>query len=372
MEAGRPPGDRKLTSIGPHAIALETTQTQTPNIGMTRGRPIGNRVRHGVCLLSREGPRGDGHACLAPLSPAARESLCRVPHGAARPDRVCFVAVVPSSPTMAASSVTLPSNCSSAHGIFSFSPANVISAVKQKSAFAPVVRPQASPPPSCTSANGNGLQGEGGARLGPGGAGSGSPGGTVPRASRGQAGPRGQGGDRAGCVPGRQESWPFLWHILGGLAAPPPLHAPCGPPRGVPSPARSSEMTPRFLSSQHSLCPPGEAGAGLRSGPFCAQAPPGAPAATASLFRGSGVPQGPVEGQCAPCRAHLRAACPPGPGPTGQSPSRPGRPCRGQWAWAVPGGAGFSVSPPKTQGEGLAPRAEGGAARTQLLPAGTR
>ncbi|XP_077933085.1 transcription factor COE3 isoform X8 [Halichoerus grypus] len=67
--------------------------------------------------------------------------------------------VVPSSPTMAASSVTLPSNCSGTHSIFSFSPANVISAVKQKSAFAPVVRPQASPPPSCTSANGNGLQG---------------------------------------------------------------------------------------------------------------------------------------------------------------------------------------------------------------------
>ncbi|XP_043912254.1 transcription factor COE3 isoform X3 [Protopterus annectens] len=66
--------------------------------------------------------------------------------------------IVPSSPTMAASSVTLPSNCSSTHGIFSFSPANVISAVKQKSAFAPVVRPQASPPPSCTSANANGLQ----------------------------------------------------------------------------------------------------------------------------------------------------------------------------------------------------------------------
>uniref|UniRef100_A0A8D3BPA8 EBF transcription factor 3a n=1 Tax=Scophthalmus maximus TaxID=52904 RepID=A0A8D3BPA8_SCOMX len=38
----------------------------------------------------------------------------------------------------------------------------IVSAVKQKSAFAPVVRPQASPPPSCTSANGNGLQGEGG------------------------------------------------------------------------------------------------------------------------------------------------------------------------------------------------------------------
>lgn len=40
--------------------------------------------------------------------------------------------------------------------------------MKQKSAFAPVVRPQASPPPSCTSANGNGLQGE--RRRSPGGA----------------------------------------------------------------------------------------------------------------------------------------------------------------------------------------------------------
>uniref|UniRef100_A0A672JE97 Transcription factor COE3 n=1 Tax=Salarias fasciatus TaxID=181472 RepID=A0A672JE97_SALFA len=36
----------------------------------------------------------------------------------------------------------------------------IASTVKQKSAFAPVVRPQASPPPSCTSANGNGLQGD--------------------------------------------------------------------------------------------------------------------------------------------------------------------------------------------------------------------
>uniref|UniRef100_A0A4W5NAC8 EBF transcription factor 1 n=1 Tax=Hucho hucho TaxID=62062 RepID=A0A4W5NAC8_9TELE len=54
----------------------------------------------------------------------------------------------------------LPSNCSSSSGIFSFSPANMVSAVKQKSAFAPVVRPQTSPPPTCTSTNGNGLQGE--------------------------------------------------------------------------------------------------------------------------------------------------------------------------------------------------------------------
>uniref|UniRef100_A0A668V0L3 Transcription factor COE4 n=1 Tax=Oreochromis aureus TaxID=47969 RepID=A0A668V0L3_OREAU len=69
-------------------------------------------------------------------------------------------AIVPSSPTMA-SSTSLPSNCSSSSGIFSFSPANMVSAaVKQKSAFAPVVRPQNSPPPTCTSANANSLQGK--------------------------------------------------------------------------------------------------------------------------------------------------------------------------------------------------------------------
>lgn len=66
-------------------------------------------------------------------------------------------AIVPSSPTMA-SSTSLPSNCSNSTGIFSFSPANMVSAVKQKSAFAPVIRPQSSPPPTCTSTNGNGLQ----------------------------------------------------------------------------------------------------------------------------------------------------------------------------------------------------------------------
>ncbi|CAL8365409.1 unnamed protein product [Lota lota] len=67
-------------------------------------------------------------------------------------------AIVPSSPTMA-SSTSLPSNCSSSSGVFSFSPANMVSAaVKQKSAFAPVVRASSSPPPSCTGANGNGLQ----------------------------------------------------------------------------------------------------------------------------------------------------------------------------------------------------------------------
>uniref|UniRef100_A0AAR2KHU9 IPT/TIG domain-containing protein n=1 Tax=Pygocentrus nattereri TaxID=42514 RepID=A0AAR2KHU9_PYGNA len=44
-------------------------------------------------------------------------------------------------------------------GSSSFSPLHMISAVKQKSAFAPVVRPQTSPPPTCTSTNGSSLQG---------------------------------------------------------------------------------------------------------------------------------------------------------------------------------------------------------------------
>uniref|UniRef100_A0A8C4D9Z3 EBF transcription factor 3 n=2 Tax=Eupercaria TaxID=1489922 RepID=A0A8C4D9Z3_DICLA len=57
---------------------------------------------------------------------------------------------VPSSPGfLNGSSANSPYG---SEGLFSF--------IKQKSAFAPVVRPQASPPPSCTSANGNGLQGE--------------------------------------------------------------------------------------------------------------------------------------------------------------------------------------------------------------------
>ncbi|XP_023676267.1 transcription factor COE3a isoform X13 [Brienomyrus brachyistius] len=43
-------------------------------------------------------------------------------------------------------------------GFLNGSTANSPYGMKQKSAFAPVVRPQASPPPSCTSANGNGLQ----------------------------------------------------------------------------------------------------------------------------------------------------------------------------------------------------------------------
>lgn len=163
MEAGHPRGDSKLTSHGPREIALEA-QTKSDPSGAAQLEPSPTRAF--ACCPESGHARDAARSCRGPGGPRA---LCAVPPAhAARPDRVCFVAVVPSSPTMAASSVTLPSNCSGAHGIFSFSPANVISAVKQKSAFAPVVRPQASPPPSCTSANGNGLQGEGRARPRPG------------------------------------------------------------------------------------------------------------------------------------------------------------------------------------------------------------
>ncbi|XP_053560355.1 transcription factor COE3-like isoform X2 [Bombina bombina] len=69
-------------------------------------------------------------------------------------------AIMPSSPPLGASSITIPSSGNSAtpSGVFSFSPVNMISAVKQKSAFAPVVRPQTSSPPNCTSSSANSLQ----------------------------------------------------------------------------------------------------------------------------------------------------------------------------------------------------------------------
>nr|XP_020861107.1 transcription factor COE4 isoform X2 [Phascolarctos cinereus] len=67
-------------------------------------------------------------------------------------------AIMPSSPPLAAaSSISLPAAAPTT-SVFSFSPVNMISAVKQKSAFAPVVRPPGSPPPACASTNGSALQ----------------------------------------------------------------------------------------------------------------------------------------------------------------------------------------------------------------------
>uniref|UniRef100_A0A8D1THG9 Transcription factor COE4 n=1 Tax=Sus scrofa TaxID=9823 RepID=A0A8D1THG9_PIG len=69
-------------------------------------------------------------------------------------------AIMPSSPPLAAaSSVSLPAAAPTT-SVFSFSPVNMISAVKQRSAFAPVLRPPSSPPQACPRAHGEGLPGE--------------------------------------------------------------------------------------------------------------------------------------------------------------------------------------------------------------------
>ncbi|EHB04281.1 Transcription factor COE4 [Heterocephalus glaber] len=66
-------------------------------------------------------------------------------------------AIMPSSPPLAAaSSMSLPAAAPTT-SVFSFSPVNMISAVKQRSAFAPVLRPPSSPPSACPRAHGEGL-----------------------------------------------------------------------------------------------------------------------------------------------------------------------------------------------------------------------
>lgn len=70
--------------------------------------------------------------------PLAKRGLC-----------ICFP-VMSSSPTVGSSSTS---------SILPFS-SSVFPAVKQKSAFAPVIRPQGSPSPACSSGNGNGFRGK--------------------------------------------------------------------------------------------------------------------------------------------------------------------------------------------------------------------
>ncbi|CAH6787880.1 Ebf4 [Phodopus roborovskii] len=66
-------------------------------------------------------------------------------------------AIMPSSPPLAAaSSMSLPAAAPTT-SVFSFSPVNMISAVKQRSAFAPVLRPPSSPSQACPRAHREGL-----------------------------------------------------------------------------------------------------------------------------------------------------------------------------------------------------------------------
>ncbi|KAM4678111.1 transcription factor COE1 isoform 3-T3 [Discoglossus pictus] len=122
---------RNTSSVSPHSYVPSTTPQQTNYSSVT---------------TSMNGYGNTAMSNLAGSPTFLNGSAANSPY-----------AIVPSSPTMA-SSTSLQSNCSSSSGIFSFSPANMVSAVKQKSAFAPVVRPQASPPPTCTSSNGTSLQ----------------------------------------------------------------------------------------------------------------------------------------------------------------------------------------------------------------------
>ncbi|OWK07644.1 hypothetical protein Celaphus_00008795 [Cervus elaphus hippelaphus] len=148
------PGVRTTAGSGPRSVTRRSPNRIGTKPGLPNWNPKSTQALDDACCP--ESGRARDISCLrcGPRLQARPGAPCRVAVAASR-----VLTLVPSSPTVAASSVALPSNCSSTHGIFSFSPANVISAVKQKSAFAPVVRPQASPPPSCTSANGNGLQG---------------------------------------------------------------------------------------------------------------------------------------------------------------------------------------------------------------------
>uniref|UniRef100_A0A7N8WX24 EBF transcription factor 1 n=1 Tax=Mastacembelus armatus TaxID=205130 RepID=A0A7N8WX24_9TELE len=133
------------THVGPEVYLYRSTSSVSPHGYVPSSTP--QQSSYSSVSTSMNGYANSGMATLGTSPNFLNGSAGNSPY-----------AIVPSSPTMA-SSTSLPSNCSSSSGIFSFSPANMVSAaVKQKSAFAPVVRPQNSPPPTCTSANANSLQ----------------------------------------------------------------------------------------------------------------------------------------------------------------------------------------------------------------------
>ncbi|XP_023616035.1 transcription factor COE4 [Myotis lucifugus] len=72
------------------------------------------------------------------------------------PGRFVYTVMPSSPPLAAASSMSLPAAAPTT-SVFSFSPVNMISAVKQRSAFAPVLRPPSSPTQACPRAHGEGL-----------------------------------------------------------------------------------------------------------------------------------------------------------------------------------------------------------------------
>ena len=115
----------------------------------------------------RQDPGPPPHPPL-PHPPVTPLLLHDPPHFTDRsPLSVCSLVAAPPPPvglpSYLSSLVFLTSSSSASSaliGPYSFSPVHMVSAVKQKSAFAPVVRPQTSPPPTCTTTNGSNLQGE--------------------------------------------------------------------------------------------------------------------------------------------------------------------------------------------------------------------
>uniref|UniRef100_A0A8C3BRX0 Transcription factor COE DNA-binding domain-containing protein n=1 Tax=Cairina moschata TaxID=8855 RepID=A0A8C3BRX0_CAIMO len=138
----------------PAPPASSTAPPPTPPTPVSLHRGPCRRLCPGCGHPPQRQPRP--HPCPLPLGPPGGAGA-----GAGGPERLP-PAVMPASPPLGASSITLPSGTatSAPAGGFSFSPVNMISAVKQKSAFAPVVRPQTSPPPACSSTSGSSLQGE--------------------------------------------------------------------------------------------------------------------------------------------------------------------------------------------------------------------
>ncbi|XP_062492595.1 transcription factor COE4-like isoform X1 [Pezoporus occidentalis] len=141
-------GSQLPVSIGDSPQGTEQGYSRSPGSASPRGYVPSSTPQHGgygggTGITGYGGGGGTMAALGVPGSPSfLNGSTANSPY-----------AIMPASPPLGASSITVPSGTSAStpSGVFSFSPVNMISAVKQKSAFAPVVRPQSSPPPACAS-----------------------------------------------------------------------------------------------------------------------------------------------------------------------------------------------------------------------------
>ncbi|NXX30248.1 COE2 factor, partial [Nicator chloris] len=139
---------RNTSSISPRGYSSSSTpqqsnySTSSSSMNGYSNVPMSNLGVPGSPGFINGSPTGSPYGCTA-SSPFPAKSLLFI--------YFCFpLAVMSSSPTVGSSSTS---------SILPFS-SSVFPAVKQKSAFAPVIRPQGSPSPACSSGNGNGFRGE--------------------------------------------------------------------------------------------------------------------------------------------------------------------------------------------------------------------